>query len=150
MDRLGYARVKAMHYSAFVESQHPRDESGQFTSTIEFEPHPSAKLSPRKFVTVQADAAKLDSEWAKMKGHYLPKDGKGESEIEGRRAGFEEFLKSGKKIQQPHVVLNAQGQLAFNDGRHRTRVLMNRGLKTIPLTVPKGDADKIRELVGVE
>lgn len=150
MNRQQYARALTAVYAKFEESAHPRDDSGRFTSDYSFVPHPSANLSPRKFTTIHADTSKLDTEWAKEKGHYLPKDGKGDSEIEGRRDEFENFLKSGKPIQQPHVVVNDSGNLAFNDGRHRTRVLMNKGLKSIPLTVPKSDADRIRKLVGVE
>jgi len=113
-----------------------------------FVPHPIARHGD--FVTVHADPAKLDREWSKDTEGYLPKEGKGKSEIEGRRKGFEKFLESGKPIEQPHVAIaDATGNLTFGDGRHRTRVLMNQGEKSILLTVHKDDADKVKKLVGI-
>lgn len=145
--------IDTIHESILLESGNPNHgPDGKFGSgggSHAFVPHPSAAMSPRKFVTIEADTAKLDHEWSKEKGHYIPSEGKGDSEIEGRRDDFNKFLESGRPIQQPHIVVNDSGNLAFNDGRHRTRVLIDKGLKTIPISVPKSDAAKVRALVGV-
>jgi 2'-5' RNA ligase len=115
-----------------------------------FVPHPLHRDYPDEFETVHADAGKLDREWAKEPASYLPSNGRGRSEVDGRRDNFKAFLGTGKAIEQPHVVANDSGQLGFNDGRHRARVLMDMGHKTIPLSVPVEDAARIRSLVGVE
>lgn len=150
MNRHQYARALTAVYAKFEESEHPRDESGKFMSDLSFVPHPSHKMNPRSYTTIMADASKLDSEWSKDEQNYLPKSGVGVSEIRGRREEFEKFINKGKPIEQPKVVMGASGVLSFDDGRHRTRVLMNKGIKQIPITVPRGDAAKIRKLVGVE
>eukprot|EP00456_Euglypha_rotunda_P083008 TRINITY_DN81_c0_g1_i2.p1 TRINITY_DN81_c0_g1~~TRINITY_DN81_c0_g1_i2.p1 ORF type:complete len:2317 (+),score=414.04 TRINITY_DN81_c0_g1_i2:11324-18274(+) len=117
---------------------------------IEFTPHSTARMYPRQFTTVHADSAKLDREWGKEPDAHLPSDGIGESEVDGRREAFRQFMATGKPIEQPHVVMNASKRLAFEDGRHRTRVLIDAGHKTIPLSVPISDAKRIQELVGAD
>ncbi len=116
---------------------------------LQFVPHPSQELNPNLYTTVIADANKLDREWQKDAGNYLPRSGVGTSEIPGRREDFQNFLTRGEPIQQPKVVVGSGG-LSFDDGRHRTRVLMNQGQQQIPLTVPKEDAAKVRKLVGID
>jgi hypothetical protein len=148
MNRHQYARALTAVYAKFAEADHPRDESGQFTSELSFVPHQNSY--PETHTTVMADAEKLDKEWSKDAGFYLPKEGLGKSENKGKRQDFEDFLKKGEPIRQPKVVVDANGDISFEDGRHRTRVLLNKGLKRIPLTVHKDDAERVRELVGVE
>lgn len=119
-------------------------EPGRF----DFIPHPIARRAePGEFVTIYADASKLDKEWAKDEDEYLPSEGKGGSEVEGRREGFREFTKSGKPIQQPHAIVSSTGKISFEDGRHRTRVLIDGGAEVVPITVPKEDAEKFSRLV---
>lgn len=156
-----YSRVEmAMAYArtSLFDEDVNRDELGRFaekegetksgSKKLSFVPHPVTNGNPKGFETIHADAKKLDTEWSKDKMGYLPIEGKGQGEVSGRRERFAEFLKSGEPIQQPHAVVNAAGNLAFNDGRHRTRVLINQGEQSIPLTVSKADAARIRELVG--
>lgn len=114
----------------------------------EFVPHPVASDDPDAFETVHADVQKLDAAWSGDKAGYVGPDGT--NEIEGRRDQFREFQETGEPIQQPHVVMRDDGQLAFNDGRHRTRELIEQGHEKIPLTVPKEDADAVREQVGAD
>jgi hypothetical protein len=115
---------------------------------LQFIPHPHSRYDRDEYRTVMADARRLDSHWSKDDQNYLPEDRPGSSEINGRREDFEHFLTKGKPIEQPHVVVDSKGDLSFDDGRHRTRVLMNRGQQIIPLTVHKDSADRVEELVG--
>lgn len=115
---------------------------------MKFVPHPTQRDNPRAYQTIIADTSKLDEEWSKDESNYLPKEGFGKSEVKGRREDFQNFLLKGKPIEQPRVVVDDQGNISFGDGRHRTRVLINGGLKEIPITVERRDADRIRSLVG--
>lgn len=50
---------------------------------------------------------------------------------------FEKFLAGNKVIEVGNVHINAGGRIAFRDGKHRTRVLLNLGMEYIPVTMPK-------------
>lgn len=113
--------------------------------------HPVANDTAGEFATVYADPRKLDTEWAKDTQGYLPRDAAGASEVPGRRDEFRRWLSEGNgPIQSPHVTLNDAGQLGFQDGRHRTRVLMDEGARAIPLTVHRSEAERIHSLVGAD
>lgn len=116
----------------------------------EFIPHRTSKHRPKDYVTVVADSKRLEAELAKAPSSYIPPGGVGSTEeiTPGRLARFREFLKTGKPVEQPDAVWADSGMVALNDGRHRTRVLIDSGLKTIPLTVHKRDAAKVEEAVG--
>lgn len=114
---------------------------------VEFIPHRVARDGG--FETVMADAGKLEDQWSQNPQNYLPKELPAEGEGATRFQKVNEFLKSGNAVEQPHVVVDAQGKLALDDGRHRARLLMNEGQPQIPLTVPTEDAAKVNSLVGV-
>ncbi len=113
---------------------------------VEFIPHRVARDGG--FETVMADAGKLEDQWSQNPQNYLPKELPAEGEGATRFQKVNEFLKSGNAVEQPHVVVDAQGKLALDDGRHRARLLMNEGQPQIPLTVPTEDAAKVNSLVG--
>jgi len=101
-------------------------------------------------VLVEVDIKKIDKSWKEDKSFYLPKDGKGESEIGGRREGFKEWREKNKDtpIESPSVVINNKGEISFNNGRHRFAVLRDSGKTKIYVTVNKKDADKVRKKYG--
>jgi len=102
--------------------------------------------------TLIVDVAKLDEVWAKDGGYYLPPNEAGASEIVGRRAGVAEYLKraqrEGMPFDQSQVVVDENGVVSFLDGRHRFAMLRDRGVKQVPVSVPAGDFEAMKERFG--
>lgn len=122
------------------EEDHPRDDIGQFTV--------DPRYDPRSHKIVSADVSKLDRAFAKNKDIYIPKGGGG-AEIPGRRKGFEDFLKTGKKIETPYLSYD-KGEVDFINGRHRFSVLRDKGLKSIPVMIGKDAAKEFKAEFGSE
>lgn len=97
---------------------------------------------------VMVDPDKLDASWANDESYYIPKGGGG-AEIEGRRAGFERFMQTGRPIEMPYVSVGADGQMSFEDGRHRFSVLRDMGVNKIPVMVDADSADEFSSRFGV-
>ena len=55
---------------------------------------------------------------------------------------FEKFLAENEAIEVANVQVTAGGRIGFRDGKHRTRVLLNLGMKAIPVTMPKDSLDR--------
>lgn len=120
-----------------------KTSSGQ---EVRFVPHHSQSQGGRQ--TIEVDVKSLDAAWAADDpDRYIPAGGGG-AEIGGRRDGFTRFMGENKPIQAAQVVLDADGKLSIDDGRHRTSVLRDAGVDKIAITVPDGQAEKIREKLG--
>ena len=50
---------------------------------------------------------------------------------------FEKFLAENEVIEAANVGIYAGGRIGFRDGKHRTRVLLNLGIESIPVTMTK-------------
>ncbi|MBQ4646545.1 MAG: hypothetical protein IJB79_04275 [Candidatus Gastranaerophilales bacterium] len=64
--------------------------------------------------------------------------------LERRYEGFCDYLRTGKKIYAPMVVINNfNGELSasISDGRHRFAVLRDMGIKQMPVAIPKYSID---------
>lgn len=122
----------------------PKESSVQPGGKIHFVPHPNQRDDE---TTVSVDVSKLDSSWSKNQDEYLPKDGKGKSEVSGRRESFEDFLKTGQPIQASRGNIH-DGAFSFMDGRHRFAVMRDKGIKEVSVTVPKSQAKEIHEKFG--
>ena len=122
--------------------------AGQLASgeDVTFVPHQSAGGND---ATLMVDPGKLDQDWARDEGYYIPPGGGG-AEIAGRRARFERFLQEGEPVQAPRAVLGGNGRLAFEDGRHRFSVLRDLGIDRVALTVPKEQAEEFKKRYGAE
>ncbi len=55
---------------------------------------------------------------------------------------FTRFLAESAVIEVANVHINAGGRIAFRDGQHRTRVLLNLGMEAIPVTMPTDSLDR--------
>lgn len=114
---------------------------------VKFVPHPAQRGDPDKYTTVTVDPAKLDRVLAEDSPHSRIPPGGGGEEIAGRRAGVEEFMKTGKPVEASHAVVDERGRVHLNDGRHRFSVLRDKGFAKVPLTVEKAEADKLASRV---
>lgn len=132
---------------SFDESKVSRDDAGRFSKDdLRFKKHRNAGTSHK---TVNVDLKKLDDAWKKS-SYYLPSKGKGHSEVGGRREAFERFLDKGEDIESPLVTIDDDGLVDFDDGRHRFAVLRDMGVESIPVNVPKDQAEIFRKKFGVQ
>jgi len=99
---------------------------------------------------VWVDTNKFDQEWKKDEGFYIGLGGV--ASISNRYQRFGEFLRTGQEIEMPQVSLrfnpSRRSQVGFINGRHRFAVLRDAGLKSIPVSISKKEADKFAELFG--
>lgn len=116
---------------------------------IEFTPSRAAKA--QRMATVVVDVTKLDAAFQRDKGFAIGPSGEGA--IAGRIPGFVAFLAKaraeGIPIEQSQIVVKADGSVSFIDGRHRFSVLRDMGLRWIPVSVPRSQADRARRFFGV-
>ena len=108
--------------------------------------------------TIHADVAKLDADWAKDSGFYVPRredidatSGKGKASI-AKLDRFLAFARSGQPIEVPRVSLgpDAEKPVGFSDGRHRFAALRDQGETTVPVQVPAENALEFATRYGVE
>lgn len=55
---------------------------------------------------------------------------------------FEKFLAENEAIEVANIHITAGGRINIRDGKHRTRILLNLGMKAIPVTMPKDSLDR--------
>ncbi len=100
---------------------------------------------------VWVDVGKFDQEWNKDEGFYIGAGGVG-AKISNRYERFQEFLKTGQPVEMPEVSLREfeirGSRIGFVNGRHRFAVLRDMGLKSIPVSISKKEADEFKELFG--
>ena len=70
------------------------------------------------------------------------------TEIAGRREGVHRFLATGKAVQAPFAVLDPDGSVSFEDGRHRFAALRDLGARQVAVTVPRGQRDAFKARFG--
>lgn len=139
------------------ESEHPRADDGKFGTgggspkspnrkPITFIPHHNERDDE---TTIMVDPKKIDESWKNVKDEYLPPSESGKSEVPGRRAGVEEFLKKEKPVEASRMILH-EGEVSFIDGRHRMAVMRDRGESRMAVTVPKDQAAEFRKRFGVK
>jgi len=89
-------------------------------------------------------AEDLEAGWSTAPG-YIAADmsnGNGRYLKDPRFERFEKFLAENEAIEVANVQVTAGGRIGFRDGKHRTRVLLNLGMKAIPVTMPKDSLDR--------
>lgn len=117
---------------------------------IEYTKSPGARGSGD--VAVKVSVSKLDKAWKKDTSH-VGKDGKGGIRDPGadksRYDKAKEFVDKGGPVNMPRVNYDAKkGKVVFSDGRHRVAVIRDKGKKTIWVTVPRGQAKKVKNKFG--
>lgn len=112
---------------------------------VKFNPHPAASGSE---VMIRVDPQRIDAAFKKTGGFYLPPGQAGESEVAGRRAGVEEFLRKGVPLQASRAFLGPDGEVEFVDGRHRFAVLRDEGADYVGIMVPVEQVADFRQQFG--
>jgi len=113
--------------------------------------HPGSRAGD---VVVVVDVDKLDAELAKDKGHFVGPGGEGE--IKGRVAGAHEFFDRAKRDRIPvhltevHLAGPKQTSVSISDGRHRLAAMRERGVKVLPVSVHRGEAEEIARRYGAQ
>ena len=100
---------------------------------------------------IAVDTDKLDQAWkrnAEQIGLYIGAGG--ENQVTGRYGAFGEFLATTEEpIIAPVVYLDANGDVTFENGRHRFAVIRDQGHDSTVVSVSKGQAKRARDLLGV-
>lgn len=88
-------------------------------------------------------AEDFEAGWSTAPGYIAPdlSNGNGKYLGDHRFELFEKFLAENEAIEVANVYVSAGGRIGFRDGRHRTRVLLNLGMKAIPVTMPTASLD---------
>ena len=84
-------------------------------------------------------AEDLEAGWSMAPG-YIPED-LSTVRPDNRFERFAGFLAENEAIEVANVQVTAGGRIGFRDGKHRTRVLLNLGMKAIPVTMPTDSLD---------
>ena len=99
-----------------------------------------------KLVLIDADL--LEQLWAKSgEGWHIGKGPEYKNQIKNRIANFKKYYEENNEIEVGNVHIRPNGVAGFGDGRHRTRVLIELGMKQIPISM---DAESIQNLKGLK
>ncbi len=130
-----------------IEHLAKKSDVGAPGSGLSFTPHPIHAKNPDDFETVDIDVKRLDDLWSKDQNLHI--DGAGKGAIGQRLTQAKDFVKSGKPIEQPMLSLG-KGGVTFSDGRHRFAALRDSGVRSIPVSVPRDEAARIRSELGAD
>jgi hypothetical protein len=114
----------------------PKEELISKTVTIDNREIPitmnkTDERSGYSLVDVNVDA--FEENFAKDKDFYVGPEGEGG--IGKRYAIFTEFAKTAPSIEAPSVGIDENGNVMFDNGRHRYAYFRDQGLKTIPMSM---------------
>jgi len=90
------------------------------------------------FEMVDVNTAELDKLWKMDIDMYIGEGGEGG--IGDRYKMFQEYLKTGRDIETSEITISSdmpQRPVSFINGRHRFAVMRDRGMETIPVSMPK-------------
>lgn len=90
-------------------------------------------------------AEDFEAGWS-MESGYIPED-LSTGRPDNRFERFEKFLAENEVIEVANVDINAGGRIAFRDGKHRTRVLLNLGMEAIPVTMTKESLERFERYI---
>jgi len=101
------------------------------------------------YLLIYVDTKKLDHEWSKDDGFYIPPNG--ESAISDRRERFRQWMEKNPTtpIEAPFVCWNDYKHcVGFTDGRHRFSVLRDMGYPTVAVVIPKNHLKYFRPMMA--
>ncbi len=130
-----------------------REEDAQ---PAQAEPTESVEIQGKRFVKpkrardeqiVMLDAKALEDNWKRSTGFYISPGPEYKNQIGQRIKGFEQFYDQNEQIEVAEVGINERtGIIGFTNGRHRTRVLLDKGYQQIPVSMPAEDVQKAKDL----
>lgn len=85
----------------------------------------------------------VEDKWSKDAPSYYIPPGGGGPEIGGRIDNFKDWLQKGKPIEPGRFLLDKDGVGSFDDGRHRTRAMIDAGLRKIPVAMKPTDSGQV-------
>jgi hypothetical protein len=115
---------------------------------------------------VLINVEKLDKEWEKDIGRYIPKNNLPDSEKDQasqdeKSEMFKEFLQTGETVEMSIVFVREGWEdkkftdsypfdsiIRFRDGRHKFSILRDMGFKTLPISTDSGSAEIMSDLFG--
>jgi hypothetical protein len=106
-------------------------------------------LAYLKYRTIWIDVRKLDAILQQVEPHNYV-GFRGQNGIDGKYAGFEEFMTSGKPVSMPTLARNEGGNISLYNGRHRFAWMRDHGARALPVNTPPKDATEIRRVVGTK
>lgn len=113
---------------------------------LTFKPAPDL----RGYTTVEVDIAKVEASFTRDTGYHVGVIGVGGAP--GRYAEFGRFvqkaLDQGIPIEQPIIHLDRAGDVTFRNGRHRWAWLRDQGLTSVPVSIARSLAARLRRLYG--
>lgn len=68
------------------------------------------------------------------------------NQIKNRIAQFKEWFSKNDNVEVATVHVNENGAMGFGNGRHRTRVLIELGMKSIPLSMSQEALDNLKQI----
>ncbi|MDD5151910.1 MAG: hypothetical protein PHC28_15760 [Flavobacterium sp.] len=86
---------------------------------------------------VDFDIEKVDKLFKKDQDYYIKYLGKNSTQSEFKYQRFLDFLQNNKTIKAPSISVNDEGNISFNNGRHRFAVFRDQGFKELPMSVSK-------------
>jgi len=111
-----------------------------------FTQHPVDRRSGYKLVLIDADL--LEKLWSRSgEGWVVGKGPEYKNQIKNRIANFKQFYEDNAEIRVGDLHVRENGVAGFGDGRHRTRVLIELGMKQIPISM---DEESIQNLMANE
>ncbi len=110
-----------------------------------------AAAARRRYRTLVVDLQALDRAWSRDGSNYLPP---GASVDPVRREAVERFLTAARRdrtpVDQSLVVVDPDGSVSLEDGRHRLAVLRDLGVRYLPVSVDRAGYTVARRLYGYD
>lgn len=78
---------------------------------------------------------KIEQSFSKDKDKYISKGGKGAGIIKDRYPRVQEFIKQNKVIHASSVSVDDEGDITFNNGRHRYSAFRDMGVSHVPMSL---------------
>ena len=98
-----------------------------------FSQHP---VDRKRYKLVLIDTDLLEELWGRSgEGWVVGKGPEYKNQIKNRIAQFKQFYEENDEIQVGNLGVRPNGVANFGDGRHRTRVLIELGMKQIPISM---------------
>ena len=106
------------------------------------------------YVPIWIDVRKLDA-LLPLASNMIHVGCAGENGVHGKYAGFDEFVRSHKRISMPWVKIERackehpdQDIAYISNGRHRFAWMRDHGAQALPVSVLRSEANEVAQLVG--